>query len=425
MERAIARVLDSGRAEAARLAADQWRREEAEKAKTAAEVAERERQEQERVQTAKAAAERAERERRRHEEAEKARMVAESAKRERQERERVQAAKAAVERAERERRHREEAEKARLAAEREEAQAEQQRLAREKAERRNREQAVRQAPRQEYGGTTRARHDWKLRRRVLIFCIVGAFPLAAVWFLVAHYAENPSQAVARAPQFHPGARVTQKPRLSHTGQATANVPGSSRMVASPAGPTSAKAAAAHTIDPVGSARPRGVDPTATSQPEGVNTYQALPAVENNRDELAWEGVDQSDPAALQAFARQYPDSAYAPKALSQAEQLGVGQALALFTRAIGQKDEALLKEVWPAIPPAILDKWRATFQNARSIGIDLHPGKPQMAGTSASVECRSKIQQVYPGDSQTYSDERTMRIALQKQGNDWKIVSVR
>jgi hypothetical protein len=173
------------------------------------------------------------------------------------------------------------------------------------------------------------------------------------------------------------------------------------------------------------ARGRGVDPTATSQPEGVNPYQALPAVENNRDELAWEGVDQSDPAALQAFARQYPDSAYAPKALSQAEQLGVGQALALFTRAIGQKDEALLKEVWPAIPPAILDKWRATFQNARSIGIDLHPGKPQMAGTSASVECRSKIQQVYPGDSQTYSDERTMRIALQKQGNDWKIVSVR
>jgi len=385
MERAIATALDARRAE------------------------------YERAETARLAAER------RREETEKARMAAEDAKRERQERERVQAARAAAERAEQERRQREEAERTRQAAEREQARAEQQRLAREEAERRKQARAARQERRKGYGGTTRVRPYRKLQR-VLLYGVVGTLPLAAIWFFVAHHAaENSARAVSRAPSA-PGPHVPAAPPGPPPDQAARRVAEPPRTLeAIPP----AKATVEHTITPSGKVRPAAPAPSSMSQPESTNAVPTQRPVESSRDQLAWETLDQSDPAVLQAFARQYPDSAHAPQALAQAEQLGVGQALALFTRAIGQKDEALLKEVWPTIPQAILDKWRATFQNARSVSIDLHPGRPQMAGASASVECRSKIQQVYPGDSQTYFNERTMRIALQKQGGYWKIVSVR
>lgn len=158
-----------------------------------------------------------------------------------------------------------------------------------------------------------------------------------------------------------------------------------------------------------------------SYPTGAHAELARQRI----DQIEWDSVDKKAPAALRAFAQEHSDSPHAAEALAQADLVGVSQALYLFARAIDQRDEALLKAVWPGIPPSALDKWRTMFQNARSVGIELHPGAPLISGTSASVECRSKLQQVYPGDSQTYSEERTMRIGLRKQGTDWQISTVR
>jgi hypothetical protein len=165
-------------------------------------------------------------------------------------------------------------------------------------------------------------------------------------------------------------------------------------------------------------------------PKPVNTPEEqgqknVELVEQKTDQIEWDLVDKRDPGALRAFAQKHSDSAHAAEALTQADRVGVDQALDLFVRAIDQKDEAQLKAAWLGIPPTALDRWRKTFQNVRSLSIELHPGAPVIVGSSASVECRSSLQQVYPGDAQTYSEERTMRIGLQKQGSDWKISSVR
>jgi hypothetical protein len=159
MERAIARVLDSRRAE----------REIAEAARQAEEY-------------------------RRREKVEKTRLAAEGAKRERQERERAQAAKAAAERTDREREQREEA---KLEAEREQAQCGQERLALDDAERKKQKQPALHPLRRDYGGATRmrgARRPWQRT-----YGIAGlALGLAVAGFFVArHMAEKPAPDVGR------------------------------------------------------------------------------------------------------------------------------------------------------------------------------------------------------------------------------------
>jgi tetratricopeptide (TPR) repeat protein len=112
-------------------------------------------------------------------------------------------------------------------------------------------------------------------------------------------------------------------------------------------------------------------------------------------------------------------------ALVKADQNGVLRSLEALSRAIHEKSVALLKQEWPSISAADLERWEDKFRNAESISLDLQPGTPQISGTSARVECRSTTREHYAGAADPYRDERTVRVTLEKMGGEWKITSLR
>jgi hypothetical protein len=101
------------------------------------------------------------------------------------------------------------------------------------------------------------------------------------------------------------------------------------------------------------------------------------------------------------------------------------RVLAGFSQAVQRKDDAALRELWPAIPTRTLDTWRSDFRSTRSMSIEFSPkNPPAITGGTARVECAITTRKVFLSDDRPFTKTHTGWIALRNNNGVWIIQSM-
>ena len=161
------------------------------------------------------------------------------------------------------------------------------------------------------------------------------------------------------------------------------------------------------------------------------------------DELAWERVDKTNPAAVKDFLRRYPDlrinlppsmqaaeseqpeSARQPNERTAAagHESGVSKALRLLALAYESRRIEQIRTVWPGISQDTAKKVQQTFKEASSISMKLEPTAPAVIeGSTAIVVCRRTLDMVDNGRPNLTA--ALVSIKLRLIGQEWLIESV-
>ena len=161
------------------------------------------------------------------------------------------------------------------------------------------------------------------------------------------------------------------------------------------------------------------------------------------DELAWSRTRPGNAQSLQDYAARFPHGAHLADAQTQLQRLttpppaaslptplpsapsidtsGLREAIQRFNNAFLRKSAKDLRQAWPAAP----DAWQNIFQQKGAMSIaTLYPqGQPEMKGDEASWRCELMVQNIVRGQPQS-PERKIVTVILRRAGGGWVIQSL-
>jgi tetratricopeptide (TPR) repeat protein len=144
------------------------------------------------------------------------------------------------------------------------------------------------------------------------------------------------------------------------------------------------------------------------------------AEEASAEQLARQGRLADALAAYRRAAAAYQAAAQRGEADRQAVQA----LLARYTAAFESRDLGALKTVWPALAGSEEKKIKDFFDIARTLAVELQVTEVKIAGDSASVSCRRRVEMVARDGQKVASPETGIVFGLRRRGEGWVIESV-
>jgi tetratricopeptide (TPR) repeat protein len=144
------------------------------------------------------------------------------------------------------------------------------------------------------------------------------------------------------------------------------------------------------------------------------------AEEASAEQLARQGRLADAVAAYRRAAAAYQAAAQRGEADRQAVQA----LLARYTAAFESRDLGALKTVWPALAGSEEKKIKDFFDIARTLAVELQVTEVKIAGDSASVSCRRRVEMVARDGQKVASPETGIVFGLRRRGEGWVIESV-
>jgi serine/threonine-protein kinase len=184
-------------------------------------------------------------------------------------------------------------------------------------------------------------------------------------------------------------------------------------------------------------RPRSEPPKPEAQVPVAPPKPAPPPAQPDpralmEEEWARAGA-ASNPAALDAFRRKYPQSPYVPQAAARIEQMERESArrdilgvVRRYQAAFEGRDLDSIRSVWPGLSREQLHSLEENFKMTRSLSMTLRPaGDPEIQGDSASVSCQRTITAHFRGENRSRKPaEHQVVIRLKRSANAWVIESI-
>lgn len=171
-------------------------------------------------------------------------------------------------------------------------------------------------------------------------------------------------------------------------------------------------------------------PSLRTQASTANPVQPIDFVD--LDDRAWAHTNSRDVQALQSYLERFQQGRHKDEAVAsirrieaEADKQAVLDSLSKLSQAIAQKNETLLKAIWPSIPASRLERWKSDFHNARSLQYELHPSNlPDIKGDTAMIKCDLLERKVFDS-GEPYVSNSAVYLGLHRVGGGWVVQSVR
>jgi hypothetical protein len=162
------------------------------------------------------------------------------------------------------------------------------------------------------------------------------------------------------------------------------------------------------------------------------------------DELEWEKVDKTNPAAVKDFLRRFPDLQVEIPAAMQArlesqshsdeqqpggrsaaagQAEGIEKTLHDLTLAYGSRNMEAVRSLWPGLPNDAAKKTQQLFKDASSLNLKLEPTSPAIIeGDVAIIVCRQTLDTAQ--DDRAKIDTSLVSVKMKRVGQQWLIQSL-
>jgi len=144
------------------------------------------------------------------------------------------------------------------------------------------------------------------------------------------------------------------------------------------------------------------------------------AEESSAEQLARQGKLAEAVAAYRRAASLYQ----AGGQRAAADRQGVEALLARYKAAYEGRDLATLKSLWPGLGGGVERGIKSGFDLARSLSVDLQVADLKIAGDSATIRCRRRVEMVAKDGRKVASPEQSITFGLRRRGQGWVIESL-
>jgi uncharacterized protein YjdB len=107
----------------------------------------------------------------------------------------------------------------------------------------------------------------------------------------------------------------------------------------------------------------------------------------------------------------------------------VHSRIATYFAAVGSRDTAQIRKVFPAVPDRVVRDWQNTFKDARDLTFTVESVQPMDAlsdaiGTTVRVRVQQRLRFVYAPKRQNFDLPSTAMYTMQYDGAAWKIIAI-